>query len=67
MDKKSKIENKQVSTFSKKSQPESSSESHIELDSRILSALLTVSIDLLLLLQRLLHVTVEWIGTYWLS
>lgn len=41
MDKNIKTGNKQVSTFSKKSQLEISPESHIELDSRILSALLT--------------------------
>lgn len=56
MDKNIKTGNKQVSTFSKKSQLEISPESHIELDSRILSALLTVSIDQFLSLQRLQHI-----------
>lgn len=56
MDKNSKTGNKHISTFSKKSQLKISPEPHIELDSRILSALLMVSIYQFLSLQRLQHV-----------
>lgn len=54
MDKNSKKEDKK-STFTKESKAESQPESRVELDSRLLSALLTVSIDLLFL-HRLLYI-----------
>lgn len=46
MDRNTKTKRKQFSTVSKENEEKNSSESHIELDSRLLSALLTVSIDI---------------------
>lgn len=46
MNRNTKTKRKQFSTVSKENEEKNSSESHIELDSRLLSALLTVSIDI---------------------